>query len=127
MTAYIHHVPGRLRVRSAQIKGNPHRAAAVQRTLLQTAGLLSAEVSTTTGSVVIHYDPHRVDSDTLLGALKDAGCAAPDANLNASTGRMESTAANELYPWGLIGKAVAGVVLEKLVEHSATALIGAII
>jgi hypothetical protein len=88
---------------------------------------LSAEVSTTTGSVVIHYDPHRVDSDTLLGALKDAGCAAPDANLNASTGRMESTAANELYPWGLIGKAVAGVVLEKLVEHSATALIGAII
>jgi copper chaperone CopZ len=73
MSYYLHHVPGRLRVRSPLIKGNEQRASHVQRLLRLIHGIQSTSVNTVTGSVVIHYDRRVVDPETITGALTQAG------------------------------------------------------
>lgn len=52
----VHFLPGRIRLKSAQFKGNPALAQEVQQTLLTLPGVLSVEAQPTTGSVLVLYD-----------------------------------------------------------------------
>jgi nitrate reductase NapAB chaperone NapD len=126
MAHYIHHIPGRLRVRSATIKGKPRQAEAAQRAVLRMPGVLSAEVSTTTGSIVVTYDVQAVNPDTLLPALQELTGIGGDVALNTASGRIQATKDSQ-GTLSLIGKTVAGILVEKMVERSATALIAAFI
>jgi hypothetical protein len=71
--AYIHHTPGRLRVRSALVKNNEKRATSAVEWLRTLPGVSSAEANTLTGSLTLRYDPALIGSGGLLDALKDAG------------------------------------------------------
>lgn len=52
----VHALPGRLRLRSSALDGNPSLAAKLRRALTQTAGILHAEANSVTGTVLIQYD-----------------------------------------------------------------------
>lgn len=133
MIHHLHHVPGRLRLRVPAIKRNEHHARTVGSVLRETDGVLRHEVSSVTGSVVVHYAPGRLDPQRLIDRLRElAPPAAP-----ATTGTA-------LVPWqpvsaprqpgvgerGLvqqIGKALATSLTEKLIERSALALVAALL
>ena len=73
MDYYTHNVPGRLRVRTPLVKGNRTSARHVEGLVKQLRGVDSADVNTTTGSVVVHYCPKTISSDVILNTLENEG------------------------------------------------------
>jgi hypothetical protein len=122
MSHYVHHVPGRMRIRTPILKHNKKRAQAIQALVTAQTGVKTAEVNTITGSVVIHYDPMCTTSTVLFDLLKREGCTGA-ADHSLATGIVSR--GNALSSG--VSKAVIGAVVENLLKHSATALVAALI
>jgi hypothetical protein len=124
MSHYIHHTPGRLRIKAQQFKRNERQASAVRLALEQAPGITAADINTLTGSVVINYDRHATNVDQIwnhlrLHGLIDAKLALEHAgDAVAQSVHKAATAA---------GKFAAGFVLEKVLERSAVALFAAVL
>jgi len=119
MSHYIHHVPGRLRVKSPALKRNEREAAQTRAYLDQLHGVHSAEVNTVTGSILIHYDTQRVAAQTLINTLRSLGHVQP-----------EHGHAMHYQGPGLgqkLSDAVVNKLVETVLERSATALVAAIL
>jgi hypothetical protein len=85
---YLHHVPGRLRLRLAALKGDGPavaRACAVVRAI---PAILDARANRATGSLVIHYDPQRLTPDELWAALRVHGLVSGPSPLASGTGAI---------------------------------------
>ena len=119
MSQYIHHVPGRLRVRSSAFRCPSAKAEKARAQLLGTAGVRQVTLNPRAGSITVHYDPARIRQSELLGTLHDLGCLAGAARTGQGQG---APSAVELF-----GKAVAAVVMQKAMEQSARTLVGAFI
>lgn len=119
MSHYIHHVPGRLRVKSPRLKRNQSEAQQTQGYLDQVDGVLSTEVNTVTGSLLIKYDANRIAAQTLLDSLRALGHLHPQQGHDG------------VYAGPGVGQQLSDKVMNKLletvIERSATALIAAII
>jgi hypothetical protein len=72
---YFHHVPGRLRVRTASVKHNPSAAASVRVRLSAASGVTSSEVSTVTGSILVHYDVRLTSATAICSILDEHDCS----------------------------------------------------
>jgi Heavy metal associated domain 2 len=72
MEYYVHHVPGRLRVRLPEIRNDAQKAAQV-KSLLDIYGVDDLKVNHLTGSVVVTFDPELATAEQLLGLLKEKG------------------------------------------------------
>jgi len=68
-----HFLPGRVRVKLPRLKGNASLAGEIERTLTALQGIRHVETSTTTGSVLVLYEPHLLASLDLeaVGALME--------------------------------------------------------
>jgi copper chaperone CopZ len=73
MANYIHHVPGRLRVNTPVLKKNETRARQLKFYLEGMYGVLRADTSIVTGSVLIKYDTGLLSADVILNSLRDLG------------------------------------------------------
>ena len=73
MTYYIHHVPGRLRVKTSVIKRNDSEAKYAKDLLEKTEGVLGIDVNIVTGSILINYDPRVGRGEAILGTLRGWG------------------------------------------------------
>ncbi len=69
----MHHVPGRMRIRSEAVKGNEPRALEAERLLRAVAGVRSVRANTVTGSIVIEYQPGLADLAALAQMLHERG------------------------------------------------------
>jgi copper chaperone CopZ len=118
MSEYIHHVSGRLRLKLAQVRKQPQRAQEVEAAICRIRGVTAVEASTVTGSVLIRYDAAEVDVGTIMNSMKEAGLAAA----GAENGLMHHKSSAS----PLAGK-VVDVLVERLIERSAVALIGALL
>ncbi|MGD2075138.1 MAG: heavy-metal-associated domain-containing protein [Gammaproteobacteria bacterium] len=128
MARYVHHVPGRLRIKSDCLKRNEARAGEVRKLLRDHEGVVSVLTNTVTGSLLIGYDPGQVQPDQLIQALKRAGCCADSTRLPDTAAPWAHRLSSSLAGAGqTAGKAVVGVLVEKMVERSAIALIGAVL
>ncbi len=69
----VHFLPGRVRVKLSRLKGNASLAGEVERTLTALQGIRHVETSTTTGSVLVLYEPYLLTSFDLeaVGSLMD--------------------------------------------------------
>jgi hypothetical protein len=69
----VHYLPGRVRVKLPMLKGNASLAGEVERTLAALHGIDHVETSTTTGSVLVLYEPRLLASLDLeaVGTLQD--------------------------------------------------------
>jgi hypothetical protein len=69
----VHFLPGRVRVKLPRLKGNASLAGEVERTLTALQGIRHVETSTTTGSVLVLYEPRLPASLDLeaVGALME--------------------------------------------------------
>ena len=84
----IHALPGRVRVRLPRLKGNASLAAEVERALGALVGIRHVETSTTTGSVLVFYEPHLLESldieafVPLLGLAGRLGLSVDDMDMD---------------------------------------------
>ncbi|MGQ9684941.1 MAG: HMA2 domain-containing protein [Thiobacillaceae bacterium] len=118
MSRYIHHVPGRLRVKSPGLKRNEAEAARTVAHMQHLHGVASAEVNTVTGSLLIRYDINLVAAQTLLNTLRGLGHVQPEPGHGVH------------YQGPGLGQKISDTVVNKLVEtvleRSATALVAAL-
>jgi copper chaperone CopZ len=123
MGHYLHNVPGRLRVKIPQVKGDEARAEAVRRMLLTIEGVSDVRVNTVTGSILVEYDPDRVNHREFLEALREGELF--DAS-KAVTNDQYIYAAS-LKAGKILKKALVGTLVDKALEGSAFSLLTALI
>ncbi|WP_298273341.1 HMA2 domain-containing protein [Geobacter sp.] len=120
---YYHHVPGRLRIKTPAVKGRDRAAAAIREIFDRHEGIHRTTVNTTTGSVVIEYDHHRIATDQVLGILKEHGyfdrakAQTTDRYMDAKLSRAGES----------VGKAILTTMIERAFEGSAISLIAALL
>ena len=123
MSTYLHHTPGRLRIKIPSIKRNPAQAAAVAKLAQAHEGVQRCHANNVTGSLLISYDQAATDVNAVLQLLKDRGYVAGPIVVDEPARLLESLL---LRAGEAIVKAMAMAVLEKLARRSATAVIGAL-
>lgn len=87
---YIHSVPGRLRVRMAEVKGAAPRARELQDFLQRLDGIAFTKVNASTGSVLIRYDRTRLNDHAIFSALEDFGDEEGSSNDLVETNEVAS-------------------------------------
>ena len=125
---YIHHVPGRLRLRTPRLKGNRQAAEAALDKAIAITGILEARVSAVTGSLLITYDKRKLTSGVLWQSLCKSGIVSGPSPIEETVPvtRAWIGPPNAVSDRGL-GGLVAGIIAERLLERSAVALVGALI
>jgi Heavy metal associated domain 2 len=68
----VHAIPGRVRFRIDTLKGRPEEAEKIQQALATVRGMLSAEASPVTGSVLAQFDPALTQSFDFYAAVGNA-------------------------------------------------------
>ena len=119
MANYIHHVPGRLRVNTPALKKNESRARQLKSYLEGIHGVLQAETSIVTGSVVIKYDTCLISSVVILNSLRDLGYIQNVHVLDQAT--------HGTRPMQKVADIFMAKLVETAVERSAVALVSALI
>lgn len=120
---YVHHVPGRLRVKTPILKKNEFRAGQLKCYLEGMQGVLEAETSIVTGSVVIKYDARVTSSTTILNSLRQHGYIEDIQPAQAGVDRFT----HGIHPVQKVADAFVAKLIETAVERSAVALIAALI
>ena len=69
MSHYLHHVPGRLRLKTRSLKNSQDKAAEIRELFAQLPGIEAVELNLLTGSILVRYDPPKITSAQLLGFL----------------------------------------------------------
>lgn len=129
MSIYVHHVPGRLRVQSARLKGKPRAAVSARRRVAAEAGVHDARVNLVTGSITIVYDRYRTAPARLWQVLREQALVAgapPGFDPGRAT-RLRLAAPRAANPADQLVEVLCGMLLDKLLERSALALVGALI
>ncbi|WP_058554295.1 HMA2 domain-containing protein [Thiohalocapsa sp. ML1] len=118
MSQYIHHVPGRIRIRSKAFEcHHGARADAARERLLAMEGIRAVEIKPRAASLIVQYDPDKVSRATLFATLEELGCMSAARRESEHVRRIGET----------FGKALVGAVLQKAVEQSARTLVTALV
>jgi hypothetical protein len=116
MSLYIHHVPGRLRVRTQSFRCQPGKIEQAARRLSELDGIGEVAVNTRAGSITVHYDPEQRTQGELLGMLEALGCVGARRVAASDNGQLA----------GLFGKALVGALAQSLAQGSVRTLVGAL-
>jgi Heavy metal associated domain 2 len=121
MTAikYMHHTPGRLRLRGRHFHCHGERARKAITMLQAMRGVGLVKLNAHAGSLTVHYDPTVHSQTELLAVLDAAGCLHVSVHRTAVP-RAEAAHENVA---GLFGKALVGA----LAQRTATRLIGTLL
>jgi copper chaperone CopZ len=123
MKLYIHHIPGRLRVRAESIKRNRKAATEVKELLSHIAGIASIEVNTVTGSVLLTYDTSRTTSEVIVDVLRRSGYVETEA-----PDRAVRPVSREGAHWAqTVTPKVGQIVLSWAAEQALAAAVGALL
>jgi hypothetical protein len=111
----VHHVPGRLRLRSAAMKGNALTSENVRQQLAEIEGVISVAANPHTGSFLLKYHPPVVPRGNVAEVLASRGfIAQPAEEGTASASGLRDELLDALKSW--VAKALA--------ERLALAVIG---
>lgn len=119
MSYYVHHVPGRLRIKAARLRCVECQAK-LDRLLGALPGVNSYSHSHRIGSVLVHYDPARLSADDILYQIYKAGCL--DSAISASPATASASGNLVKQAGALFGSALFGTLLRKSVETSVMSL-----
>lgn len=117
MNQSIHHIPGRLRIRSTSFRCRSSTALSIQDQLIALDGVTHVRLNPRAGSITVNYDPTRVSRHHLLAQLNDAGCFGVQTHDDEPAGKT-----GELF-----GKALMGAIVNKIAERSALKLVSALL
>jgi copper chaperone CopZ len=122
MEYYVHHVPGRLRVRIPAIRRNPGNAADIQ-CLLNIPGVDNIKVNHLTGSVVVTFETGSITPEKLLAVLKQKGYY-DDSRVVTCDEKIQRASTMAAAK---VGRAVFGYAVGKALESSGLSLLAALI
>ncbi len=111
MAAYVHSVPGRLRVKVPEIRYRNDLCESIAREIDTESGVRSVAVNPLTGSIKIRYDESVTGKEDLLGLLQSQGYFDPhrvslsDGGLGAAAKRSSDALGRAVVSWAL-GKAL---------------------
>lgn len=111
MSYYVHHTPGRVRVRIPHIKGNARKGKRVERLFENVEGIDEVTLNALTGSVVVHYDTDMMGSDSVLSILKendyfdDTKAITNEEYIQTSVSKAGKSFSKALFGWA-VGKAI---------------------
>jgi hypothetical protein len=129
MTVYLHHVPGRLRIHIAGLRGSEAAVRLACGEAMTIDGVTKAHGDPTTGSLVVLYDRRRLTPALLWEALAERALVSglPPFADGAGVTRLTGAATQNGEADAKLVGALAGIAVEKLVERFAVALLGALI
>jgi hypothetical protein len=85
----VHHLPGRLRLRSAALKRDACAIEHQRLQLAQISGITAVEANPSTGSLLLMYDPAAVPPADVVEVLASCGVTARPITGASETGRSE--------------------------------------
>jgi hypothetical protein len=113
MSHYVHHVPGRLRIRAKAFQCDPAKARSLERQLRTMDGVLEVRHNERNGSLTIAYDPVSTAEREIMQTLSEAGCL-PLGGQGRTTAGSEMAAA--------FGKALLAALAQQTVARSFSSL-----
>jgi hypothetical protein len=116
MLEYVHFVPGRLRLRITSLK-NQRRAAEAAADVAAISMVTSAVANPLTGSLTINFDRQQLSIGALWEKLRALGYV--------SENHPEPAA--DRPDVDRFGRVIAGALIEAVVQHSAQALVRALL
>jgi hypothetical protein len=123
MSEYIHHIAGRLRVTLPRIRKQPARAQEIQAVISRIAGVASIEANIISGSLLIRYDTNLVDAGTIMASMKELGLLSS----HAAARPIRRTHVSRRPASSPVADKVLDMIVEKLIERSAFAVLGALL
>lgn len=129
MIERIHHVRGRLRIRTEELKRNERKARAIVAALDAMPGVISAEANIITGSLLVHYEPQVLDAAAVMTGIKEHLATPIDlARPRASpTGEERQRAVHIAALQRKVVDAVVWYAVEKAVERAAPLVLSALL
>jgi Heavy metal associated domain 2 len=129
MSHYLHHVPGRLRLKAHSFKNSDDKGDEIRALCTQLPGIQGIELNTLTGSLLVRYDEASVNSARILGFLFANGVitSIPEAR---PTSKLFDRPLRERTTDSLaevVAKFLANLVVEKVLPRAAMALVSAVI
>ena len=112
---YLHHVPGRLRVKCDRLRREPAALAAAYRRLQGMTGVRTISANRLTGSLLVTYDPNLLSLPDLRQALRR--CGFPMVPTRQRSGRATAAVVDDL----------AGAALQTLLQYLMKRLAGAML
>ncbi|MCW2306957.1 HMA2 domain-containing protein [Rhodobium gokarnense] len=127
MSQYVHHVPGRLRVRCKTMRADAAKLREIALAMEDVPGVRSIRTNPQSGSIILGYDGEITDRDTLLAALDGLGCSAEYKTPNRTGPRTvnfggSSKLIGETVTRTLVS-AVVGTVVKSTVEPKVLTLL----
>lgn len=127
MSCYLHHVPGRIRIKVPFIKGKTFLAQGLEEKLKQVYGVRFAKVNSLTGSILAYYD----ENLTNARAISDVVARETGVDLSKASNTdvyFDAALSKTGQAVGVkIGKAALGFALGQLLEGTPLALFAAVI
>jgi hypothetical protein len=131
---YIHHVPGRLRVRMPAAKNNPAFAKSLRILLENVPAVSSVATNLITGSVLVHYDVKKTSGTAILNVLRSGKCLPPAPHSLTTVVRHQTSPQPRAAGSALgarvhrrVTQAAVEFLVEKAIEKAALALIAAVV
>ncbi len=126
--SYIHHIPGRMRVRAAGVKRDSARCAALEVWLQSLEGVEHATVNALTGNALIYYRVGATDGSKLLEHLRENQWlpAQPVRNIAPRLAKL-AVQIDKAELQRVIIRKLAGMLLEAALERCIVAALGAVL
>lgn len=122
----VHQIAGRLRLKFPQLKNRTQLAGAIEMSIRSLPTVRLAHANTITGSLLIHYDARGAQQVILLKTIQDV--LHRQFGLAISSDIPAKPAANSMrFHGNPIADRVADMIIEKIIERSALALLGVLI
>ena len=113
----VHHIPGRLRFRSAALKGDASAGELARARFSRIEGVTSVAANPITGSLLVEYDPPTLSPAHVLDAMADHGYVAGAEEQSPESGGGWS---------GRLANALGGWIIDALAERLVLVMIGAL-
>jgi hypothetical protein len=117
---YVHHIPGRIRVRAEALKGNSACATSIAAWLGSVSGVERVQVNPLTGSVLIYYRPEATDGDDLIAQCRER-LAVPGRQTGVVRNINRFSVSKDVQ--GAVAKMVASYITQIAIERSLAALV----
>jgi Heavy metal associated domain 2 len=123
-SVYVHHVPGRLRIRISRLRHDEQAARAAEALMVSVPGVQKAATNTVTGSLTVHYDRGKTCVDELLPVLK--GHQYIDTRVTAPALRTTRSVQTTDVAVRVVSR-LARMAAEKALERSVMSLVAALL
>jgi hypothetical protein len=125
----VHHVPGRLRLQTNRLKGSRRGFSDIRAAAASIEGVVEASANAATGSLIIRYDRKCLNPQDVWQSLCDRHIVwgpSPISDRERVT-RTTLQPPSASSPAGRLIETVTGILVQKLTERSALAVVGAFI